>query len=538
MGSRTASLLALLLLASPAAAVALAPPPPPQVNLALGYGPQSMEPVTFGVPVFTAGDQLWVESFYNTTTYLITLNEPASTGGGVAQAQYFLSPGVLLNLYTFGVGDPLGNWSLNLYSTVHGTSTTLRIAVVGSASLVPAFDGAEVIGSSLSLAYTLPATSAYDVQECTMGASPSSAATFQLPGNVGGTLGVSLRGTAATVSASGAANGFTGWLELYTSRAFQNGGTVVSDETMAAKSQGIFHLNSTSITDQVVLNPDLALRPGRYDLRAYARGPSGLTSYDAPFLLLNGTDWVSLGSCTQRASISSSSFHLTTSMDGPSSTWPRKLYTMYTSEGVDGVTVSTVPVSEAKIDIKNNATSGLLTGVDITASGVGVQSWSGYNSAVYVIGTSYPLTVNVTLGFEKVSQESFDVRIPGPFQQVPLRVEAGTLAVSLAANGRPLANATVRVTSAGSQRPVLFSSDVHGNLTLTLPPGDYEVNASLGGVSGERNTRIVAGQTDHIRIDLGSGGVPAMDYVLAAVMVAGVGANLLVWRAYRERRRE
>lgn len=538
MGNRKAILLALLLLLPPAATVAHGLSGPLVPNLALGFGPQSMEPVSFGVPVYTIGDEIWVQSFNNSATLLVTLSEPSSVGGFAVQTQIlFLVPGSLVNLYTLKPGDPLGNWSLSVFDNTGGPTLTVGLRVAAAASLAPTYRDANVTGSGVSLGYLLPVTSAYNVQECTIGASASSTASFQLPGDIGGSLSVSLNGGTATASDPNTAITFTGWLELYAARAFQNGVTLVSEQTLAANSEGLVSINATTSVNRIPLIPDLNMRPGRYDLRAYVRGPSGLTSYDAPYLLVNGTTWISLRGCTQLASVGSQEFSMTTDLSGSNSTWPRELFTMYTMGGVEGVTASRVPVSEVRIDVKNNATSGRLAGVEMSAQGAGVHSWSSYNSGIYLIGTGYPLTVNVTLDFGGVATESFGVNVTAPFQHVNLRVEAGTLVVRTTAGGGPLANATVGVSPAGSARQAVFTADSGGNVTLTLPLGEYDANASFSGRSGTGVAQVTSGGTAVLRFDLSGAGIPVAVYLLGAVLAAGLGGNILVWRTYLERRR-
>lgn len=541
MGSKVLLLLAVLLLATPVAAVAQGPSPSTALvksTFGLGFGPQSVEPIAFGVPVYTVGDQIWVQTYANASTLLATLAEPSPPGESGVQAQVtYLQPGSLTRLYAFKASDPLGNWTLRVFPTSGGPTLSVTIQVTEPPLLVPTYEGANVTGSELSLGYSLPATSAYSVQECTIGASESSTSSFQLPRDIGGTLNVSLKGSVVTASDIGAGVTFTGWLELYASRAFQTGGALVSEETMAAKSQGLFSINSTSVTSKVLLTQNLVLRPGRYDLRVYVRGPSGLASYDAPYVLINGTAWLSLGGCTQLVNVASQGFQMTTNLESSNSTWPRLLYTMYTEGGVDGVTALPVPVSEARIDVRNNATLGRVGGLEMSVQGAGVQAWSSFNSGAYLIGTSYPLMVNLTVDFGGVTAESYLVNVTAPFQLHRIRVVVGTLVVSTTANGGPLVNATVAISALGSGGRGLFSPNLGGNVSVTLPPGEYEANASFSGKSGVSDVQVLPGQTAALHFDLSTGGIPRVFYLLGAVLVAGVVGNVIVWRTFLERRR-
>ena len=523
---------ALLLIMTPGFAVAQPAPVPPHPDVGLGFGPFSVEPVGLGVPVYSVGDQLWVESFENTSATFLTLTPPSGTSSWTL----LLSPGELVRLRTFAPSDPLGTWMLEAESLGTGTTKILNLTLTGTPPpLDPGFVGANVSGNELQLGYTLPPTSAYNIQECTMGASGGASTGFQLPGAVGGTLRVDLVGSEATVTSPGAFGTFTGWLELYTQRTYTKGEALISEETLAARMSGVFILNGTSAGQVAQLNPDLNLREGRYDLRAYVRSPSGLYSYDAPYLMLNGSSWISLNGCTEVASVSSGSITMTTNLDSSNATWPRLLYTMYTEDGVDGVTSSRIPASEVRIDIRNSATSEPVPGIEIKAEGAGVQSWSGFNSGVYLIGASYPLHVRVTLGFDRVVSESFNVTVPGPLEYVSMTVEAGTLVVHTSANGKPLANATVGV-SPGTGGQASFVPDSEGNVTLTLPPGDYNVTASFSGRTGAGEGQVLPGGESYVRIDLSAEGSPIVAGLLAVVLMIGAGADFLVWRAYLKRR--
>lgn len=536
MGSRTLVFLAVLLLVTPALALAQASPPQQAPSIGLGYGPQSIEPASFGVPIFAPGDQLWVRSFENTSTLYAYLT--ASGPGGVPVVMsptLYLQPGALGPVYTFSSSDAAGTWTLHVYASGGGPSSSTPVTLVNATSLVPSFVGANVTGNDLSLSYALPPTSAYNIQECTMGAIAASSVSFQLPSDIGEVLNVTLSKQGGSVSTPNAATPFSGWLELYTSRAYQNGEVLLSEETLAARSRGVFQLNNTSPVASVLFDRELTLRPGRYDLRAYVRTSSGLSSFDAPYMMLGGGAWVSLSGCTQLANVASSAVHLTANLDASNATWPRLLYTMYTVDGVDGVTASKVPVSEARIDIKNNATGGRLRGAGFQAEGAGIQYWSSSEGGVYVIAGVYPLNVKVTVDFEKVTSESFNVTVPEPFQHVTLRILAGALVVHTSADGNPLANATVEV-SPQTARQVLFYPDAAGNVTITLPPGGYNVTASYSGKTRYGQAQVVPGGVAYVGINFVTQGVPPLLYLLAAALAAVVGVNFLVWRTYLERR--
>jgi hypothetical protein len=532
VGSRLVLAITALLILSPSFAFAQSVSPEPPATVGLGFGPLSIEPVNLGIPVYAPGDQLWVQSFENKSGTFLTLAPPSGNPG----SSVLLAAGGLIRLHTFADSDPSGVWTLWVESLGSGTTIVLNVTLAAAPpQLLPNFVRGNLSGNELKLTYGIPPTPAYNIQECTMGTAGGSSTSFRLPTSIGGTLSVDLSGGEATVATSGALTTFTGWLEVHTSRAFANGEALVSEETMAARTPGVFDLNGTSLGQVVQLSPEMSLRPGRYDLRAFVSGPSGLASYDAPYLRTNSSGWIALSGCTQLSSVGSSSFVMSDSLDDSNSTWPRSLYTMYTVGGVDSFTVSGVPTMEARIDVRNTETLANLAGVELQATGEGVQSWGTLGGGVYVIGTSFPLRVSVGATFRGVVSESYNVTISDSFSHVQLGVEAGTLTVRTSDGGLPLANVPVDV-SAKSPGGASFMTDGHGNLTLTLPPGVYNVTASYAGKTASNEGDVQAGADALLSIDFGTHSSPYAVYALFVVLAVGLGINVAVWRAYVKRR--
>jgi Carboxypeptidase regulatory-like domain len=531
VGNKFLFLLVAVLLLTPSLAVAQTVTSPPPANVGLGFGPTSIQPVTVGVPVYVRGDELWVQSYEVSSELYLTLSAPSTTGG----SNVLLDPGGLIRLRTFEPSDPLGVWILKVQSFGTGQTNYLNITLAGSPPLLtPTFIGANVSRSTLQLGYSISATAAYDVQECTVGTSTGSSTSFQLPSALGGMLQVNLDGYTAIITSPGALSTFTGWLELYTSRAYAKGSSLISEETMAAQTAGVFIQNGTS-ESVVQLNTQMAFREGRYDLRVFVRGPSGLGAYESPYLMTNSRGWVALSSCTQLSSVESGTFVMSSSLDDSNSTWPRLLYSMYTAGGVDSYAVSAVPVAEGRIDLGNAAGAENLLSVGLSVSGAGNGTWDAYDGGIYVVGTHFPLPLTVSVNFEGVTSESFDVTIQRPFTFVRLGVAAGSLTVHAAAQGSSVANATVEI-SAGQAQPASFRTDSQGNVTVTLPPGAYSVTAIYSGRVSTGEAQVSAGGNALVTLDLGAQSLPLGLYALITILVAAGVLDVVVWRAYLERR--
>lgn len=501
-------------------------------DIGFGFGPLSVVPASVGTPVYAAGDAMWVQSYLSSTGLYINLMAP----NGTATPLRYLQPGTLELLYTFKGADPPGKWTVTTFTAPSTTLSSVEVTLAPpTARLAPQFVGASVSQNLLLLNYSLPPTDSYDVQGCTMGSSPSPEALFQLPGSIGGSMDVALNGSSASVILSQARSAFSGWFELYTQRSYLEGEALVSQEALAAQS-GVFSGSPAFKGFETGLPGELFLRQGRYDLRAYIRGPLGLTVFDAPFLKLDGSGWVSLAGCTQLSDVAAPAFTMTTNLDNANTTWPRQVYTLYDQGGVEGYSVSTVPVGEARIDLRSASQVARIPGVTVTAVGGGVESWDSYASGVYVVGTNFPFSVSLQVDFGGITRQTYSVTIPAPFSTQILSLQVGTLSVQANSGGKTAANATIMVSPYGGEGSS-FGGGPLGAGSFTLPPGEYNVTAVYEGRTASTTTQVGAGGTATVSLDLAPQSSLYAVIALAAVLAAGAGANLFVWREYLERRK-
>ena len=499
-------------------------------SIGLGFGPTSIEPVSSGTPVYAPGDQLWAQSFYNDTAVGLTLTSPR----GNLTPTFSLQPGDLAKVYTFSQTDPEGAWTLTVFTLTSPTIETLIIDLGNATSAVrPTFTGASVAQNDLALSYALPATSAYDIQACTIGTSVGPTVSFVLPPAIGGSTAVTLIGGRAVLTAPSAKIPFVAWLQLYAPRAFANGTSLVTEQLLASQT-ATFNLGNSSGGVSVQLENDMVLRPGRYDLRVFVRGPAGLASYEAPYLMENAIQWVSLGGCTQLSDVTANPFVLTSSLDASNSTWPRQLFLMYSEGGVESFTLAQVPSAEGRIDVKD-AAGGTLQGVKLTLSGQGVQSWDAFGDSLYLVGTGFPIAGVVGVDFMGVATESFNLTLSSPFFTGSLRVDAGLLQVETTVQGKPLGNVSLSISAAGSN-PVPFTSGANGTMPVVLPPGEYNATATFQGRSISKLVEVTSGQTAVVNLDSNPPQPPLLLYALAVLLLVGVAANVYAWRAYAERR--
>jgi hypothetical protein len=520
-----AALVALLLLMPAAARAQTSVAGQPAIGL--GYGPLSIQPVSVGTPIYVSGDSLWAESYLNNSATYLSLTPP----GSLQQPTQYLGPGSISRIYTFGPTDPVGIWQLEVTTFSPSSSYTINITLASPAAQVaPQFVGANVTGNTLGLQYSLPATNDYDIQACTIGSNFSSSATYTLPAGLGGEMTVALSGGDVSVSST-ASSAFSAWFELYAPRSYVEGDLVYLQQTQVAQTRVLTVIGGAGAVNGSLVY-DMNQRPGRYELRSYVRTAGGLTVFDGQFLMANS--WISLSRCTEMTDLGSGPFDLASSLDATNSTWPRLLYLMYEEGGVEGFDVSGIPAAEARIDVRGVTSSDRLPGVQLVASGAGIGSWDAFDSGVYILGT-FPLQVALKVDYEGVASQTFNLTIATPYTYQLLRVPAGTLRVRTTEGGAELPNATFTISLNGSE-PVNFRTDNAGNATFILPPGTYTLVGSSSGRNTEATAQVEPGGEVVETLNLGGRENLVPVYLLGGLLVAGLGLDYLVWRAYIERR--
>ena len=533
MKSRTTCLicLALLVLAFTSQAQLSRAATPPEIGL--GFGPSDVQPISSGIPIYTQGDNLWVESYYNTTIDV----ELQSPSGMAATPITVVEPGQLFDLYQFGANASSGVWLLAI-TTEAGLSNLPISLVPPDSSLVPVFAGDLLSGNRVNQTFDLPATNAYNIEVCTVGESLQHEVGFGLLGGLNGTIEVTMADLTSTFTVFGIPSPVSLWIELYSQYSYGlTGGSTASQSLLVASTQ-VSSFSPPGGNVSVALNPLLPLRAGRFDMRVFVRTSAGLTLHDFQFLRTTAGSWASLGGCTSTASVSSSVISLSTNLDSANASWPRQLLTMYSFGGQESYTWTSVPGTEAAIHLRDYPDGKELTGVSITAASPGLlpADWDSYNSSVYLLTNGKNSTFLLDLSFSGVITESLNVTLGGTYASKTVLVPAGTLVASTASQGNPLRNATITVASPGSA-PTLVEQSPPGSVSLLLPPDNYTVSAAYSGISATRALTVTAGHISTVSIDLTQQSPPIFTYALVAAGAAGVVANVLIWRQYLERRK-
>jgi hypothetical protein len=534
VASRKSALLCLVLLTCallPQVRPSMAVSPP---LIGLGYDPATVQSVANGIPVYTVGDQMWIQSYYFNTTALISLQNPR---GEIPSGLITLDPGQVYDVYTFGATDLPGQWTLSI-TTSYGNFNVPFTLVLTNMSLIPRFMGSSLSDNVLNQAFELPQTSAYDVQACTMGQSLGNTVIYGLQGGRNGSIDVSLGENSTRVSVSQVSYPLAVWLELYSPYSYVVGGGGLVSQNLLVSATKEFTISppSTGVVLQWV--DQMPLHYGRFNLRIYLRTTSGLSLYEAPFLRTSSGEWIALTDCTSMINVSSEAFTLSTSLDASNSTWPRQLYTMYDLGGVESYSVTPVAANETAIHLTDYPFHRPLTGVAINASALGVEEdqWDAYDSTVYLLAPSFPITVSIGLSFGGVVTEIVNATITAPYWPETISIRAGTLQASVFYQGKAVANATFSLSAPGTTAVEVEPNSL-GTLSIQLPPGDYTVSASYHGTSTSEPVDVAVGQTSSATLELNPPPFPTLLYLLIGVAVAAALANILAWRQYLLRRR-
>jgi len=507
------------------------------VALSLGFSPSSLSPITDGVPVYTVGDTIWALSGYNYSV-------PASVTSAKADvsvstyivASKTLGPQVITPLYTFGPGDVDGIWNITL-TTFQGTAivpvrfVNLADHPVSLGPLLYSLDG-----GNLSITSQVSLGDSYDQQVCAAGSAAVSVSlptTMQDIGNV--TLTPASAGNSLGITTYGKVNdSFSFWVELYHPYAVDvtSANSLVVNNLLAAESQPVTvapatALNSTSGTSSA-LTWSMPLREGRYDMRAYFQNATSLDVVQSNLLILNDSSWVSLSDSCLPQSVQTQHVSYSASLTGGQAYWPRTVYLMYRTFGVEGVVsypvtakLSSVnfiasPWNESLSDVKVNVAQSLSDIVQTSQAG----------STVYVLASSYPLNLAYSLdisGGQNVSQGS--TTIYNSYSTQTLKVALSKLTIHLLSDQS--APSTVDIT--GPQGVNITSNLVGSNQTMSylLPPGSYTITGSQAGNTQNDQTVLVKAQAAVVTLNFNT--FLSFDVILVVTAALAAIANVVIW---------
>jgi hypothetical protein len=503
--------------AIPARAVATPP------RLGLGYSATSVVPVSAGLPVYTKGDQLWVESFYSYPVVAMLL---AANQTIVAPPRYLYPESTGL-LYVFGSSDPLGSWKLQLLGS---DSASVVFQLVGADGVNASVTGLSLSGNTATYAISVTGNGTYSDQACLLGvANPT--VTIGLPPLLSsGSLRVQWHGSSLSVTRNGTVfNSFAYSFELFQPYSYELPGSSGLDTVQLEVGFSVpVVVTQVNASAQVVPMTWLASpREGEFDLRAVITSQSGSQTTDVPVLFAGG-GMVSLSLCTPLVHLTSNAFMLSADLDLPSSRWPRQLVLLSSANGVEGYSLYQIPWEVARAEVLGGPSGSPLTSATLTAGSAPTgDSLSVFGNEIFFAGPegSFVGSVHVTLS-QLGRTSALNVSFSSPYTAEVLQVPAGELSVSAVSGGALLGNASVTVASPGGS--LTRTSGSHP-VVFELLPGSYNLSATQGVQTSLANAMVVAGNSTQVVMDLTPQGEGSAFIVLLAAALAGVGANVVVW---------
>ncbi len=513
----------------------------------MGYSPSYLAPISEGAPVYTAGDQLWVRSHYNSTVI-------ASIGPGyLSNSTNFsqtLNPEQPTLVHTFGTSDRPGFWTLWVeYGTVAPVSFFVSPDPAKLVNLT--MTGHSFRSGALLMNLTAPKDSPfYDAEACSLGAQDTGVVVVGVPATMGGgTLSIQRNGTTLSLAGRGLGNdSILVSAELYHQYSFvsPNQGTYLQlfSRTIRVGASDVATITQGSPASTVDLRYDGPLRVGRYQLRVFFQDASGssetsttvlLSGQNGPSFSTRSLGWTWLGDC-RAARVATSNFQLAAPLGAGPTTWPRTVYLTYRLFGVEGFASTRLGVNISEVRFAGMPWNVTLPGYSIRATGSGgVEEMSVENDTVFlVVGPNAFVNYSVSLANQTFFRGSAGPLLP--FQRVIVPLNVSRLRVTFFDRGMPVDGGDVRVSNPGGLL-VTLGTDKQGRATFYLPTGRYNVTATDVNGSSTDEVSLVGGQGSSITLGgtTGQSGAPFELYALSSTAVAGVALNLLVFTRNRAR---
>jgi hypothetical protein len=498
--------------------------------IGLGFSRGTVGPLDGGVPVYTAGDQLWFES-YNATVN-VTLTPP-----GIAAAPLLSLVGVPGNasqsLITFSNTDPSGLWSLTAWDSEQTTHVQFYLVEGGAPVQLSGY----AIGGDgeLAMNYTLDSPSAYGVTACSAGNQSTATAYVPIPGSAGGgTLLLALNGSSVSAIPQGSTGQFTFSMGLSQDYAYEvNNQTVVQREMQAAQTEPVQVSGGLTGSFSTALLDSIPLRPGEFSLSAHFQSAQGVFTEETEVLVTGTGPWVWLQGCSTPQNPLSDSVVVSASLQNGPSVWPRYVYVMYEVLGVGLFSVAPVPLHPATIQVMASRWGHQLTDSQVEVAGA--SQYSVGNGTVYLVGEQFPLQVTVSTPQTSPQQ----VQVEKPYSVAQVQVPADQLVVATLSGTTQVSG--VRVTLADAEGTVATENSSLGEAVFYVPPGAYTVTGVYAGgtqTSGVSAGGSAAGQSEQVTLQFGAPVSDTLALVLLALLGLGIVLSGMVWaQVYRMRRR-
>ena len=520
---------------------AVAPPPSSNplssIALSFGFGPSSLSPVSNGVPVYTVGDTIWVESAYNSSIPLsLTSATPANANLHLNPKLItgkLLSLGVITPVYTFISSDVDGVWNV----TIGGLPGAVVIPVhfVNPAShqvsLGPLLYSLQ--GGNMSISTQAKLGDSYDQEVCAGGNATSAGVTMPLPTDMRNEGKLTLvPGSPLSIVASGQVNeSFSFWFQLfhpYSLHATSANSLVISN-LMTAESQPVTFDSAGRAT--ATLASYMPLREGRYDLRAFFRNSTNLEVLQSRLLIMGDYSWVSLAEACQPQPVRSQDVSYSASLASGQNSWPRSLYIMYRTFGVEAVASSPVKANLSAVNFVALPWNSPLQDIKVNVSpSTGIVQTTQEGSSLFVLTSKYPVELNYSLDISGGHNLAHDtVNLLGRYTAQTSTLKLAKLTVHVLSD--QTSPATLEVT--GPKGVSITSGIVANNQTSSflLPTGSYAVTASQGGNSQSAQVALTEGLATAVTLSFSAFLTFEVILIVTAIMAAIANASIWILRS-------
>ncbi len=530
--------------------------------LLLGYGPNSLVPANDEIPVFTAGDQFWVESNYN-----FSIQIQLTGMNGIVWASQTLGPEVAVRLFSFPSNfASSSNFTLQITSNgpcfPNCSSYSLPIQFVNSASTNISSLSSRFSLSSGSLTSSFSAVPNNpnmmpNIEECLSDSSTANETQISIPGTFGtGSLGISTNpatGSGLLVFENAVPSSpFLFSFQLFAnytyevSRVSGSGYEITELQVASSPTFVINGINSSSPPENFTWLESASLRSGRYLLKAFFQNAAGSAMVDTPILIEAGVpNWFWLGSCSNLSAGSGYSITAETALSGASNSWPSYLLLMYqVYPGIEAYSNYSLNLPLDRITFLSGGSpisSDIHISPNLGNSSMDIQSVDVENgSTAYLLCSHYPAHISFTFSFAGKTFANQTINLASGYSDQTQEISLGTLAITAEVQKVGKAGASVTVHSQNLNVSYSTTTGTGGNVNVQVPPGNYTVYVTYGGQTDRSGIiGVTGGRVANYVASFSTQSDVTMDliWIASIIGVLGVAANLWYWISRRRAQR-
>jgi hypothetical protein len=503
---------------------------PSSPQLSLGFSPSTLSPVSGGVPVYTVGDTIWALSSYNSTVSVSVTSADSRVVVGTV-----MNPHVITPLYTFKASDTDGVWNLTV-GVPQGVAPTAPVSVrfvnladhpVSLSPLLYSLDG-----GNMSISTQANLGDSYDQEVCAAG---SAGVSLALPRDMNESGSIALNpGSPFGITVHGQVNeSFSFWFELYHPYALDviSANSLVANDLLAAELQPVTFAQSVAFNSTVSANTTLTLnvplREGRYEMRAYFQNSTNLEVVQSRVLVLNDSSWVSLSSSCLPQTVQSQNISYSASLTHGEASWPRTLYLMYRTFGVEAVASYPVNANLSSVNFVASPWNASLQDLTVNVfPAPGITQTSQDGSSLFVLASQYPVKLSYSLDIGGgVGLVTGSVTVNGRDSVLTNTISLAELTVHVLSDQS--SPGTLDVT--GPQGLSISTGAVGSNDTSSflLPTGTYTVTATQAGSTESAQVGLTDGLASAVTLNFNT--FLTFEIILVVTAVMAAVANLAIW---------